>query len=66
MHFSTAAVIAALPFLTTALPSPAPKNGISIDLAKRSGSRRADGTVDAAKLKANIKSSVALASFLGI
>ena len=66
MHFSTAAVIAALPFLTAALPSPAPKNGISIDLAKRSGSRRADGTVDAAKLKANIKSSVALASFLGI
>ncbi|VDB98852.1 unnamed protein product [Peniophora sp. CBMAI 1063] len=59
MHFSTATVIAALPFLVAALPSPAPKNGIAVDLAKRSGSRRADGTVDPAKLKANIKASVA-------
>ena len=59
MHFSTAVVVAALPFLTAALPSPAPKSGITIDISKRSNSRRADGSIDKTQIKANIKSSVA-------
>ncbi|KAI0064447.1 acid protease [Artomyces pyxidatus] len=60
MHFSTAFVLAALPFLTAAAPlTAAPRSGKSISLAKRNPMRRADGTVDVSTLEAKIAFSVA-------
>ena len=52
MYFTPALVLAALPFLIAAAPSEErPRDGISIPIAKRSGIRNADGTVNGAKLQ---------------
>jgi hypothetical protein len=59
MFFSTAFVIAALPFLSEALPAPVPRpKGFSIPLSKRDAARRADGSVDQAVLAASVLDSV--------
>jgi cathepsin D len=58
MYFPSAFVIAVLPFLVAAVPSPAPR-GVTIPLAKRSAIFSADGTVDRTAVQASIKNSVA-------
>ena len=61
MYFSPTFVLAALPFLISAASIDGnPRDGISIPIAKRSGSRNADGVVDIAKLQVGIQRTVAL------
>ncbi|KAI0310964.1 acid protease [Amylostereum chailletii] len=59
MYFSAAFVLAALPFLAAAVPSPEARPGLAVPIQKRETIRRADGVVDLAAAKASIKKSVA-------
>lgn len=60
MHFFPALVLAALPFLVTAVLLEEDSHvGLSIPIAKRSGLRNADGVVDIAKVKAGLRFTIA-------
>ncbi|KAH8997787.1 acid protease [Lactarius hatsudake] len=60
MYFSPALVVAALPFLVSAGPfEETSRGGVSIPIAKRSGFRNRDGVVDATKLQAGLRRTVA-------
>ncbi|KAI0058456.1 acid protease [Artomyces pyxidatus] len=62
MYFSTAVVLAALPFLAAAAPleaTPTAKSGTAIPIARRNPVRRHDGTVDAHALARRRAHSVA-------
>ena len=71
MHFSPAFVIAALPFLVAASPSPGPfvthgtgRMGISIPLSKRSNQRGENGVANLDKLKAHMHNAIVYVSIL--
>ncbi|KAH9041268.1 acid protease [Lactarius pseudohatsudake] len=60
MYFSPALAIAALPFLVSAAPfEELSRDGVSIQIAKRSGFRNPDGVVDVTKLQAGLRRTVA-------
>ncbi|KAI0043077.1 acid protease [Auriscalpium vulgare] len=62
MYFSAAFILAALPFLATAVPiaeTPTARSGVAIPIAKRSTLHRADGSVNAEVLQRKVRSSVA-------
>ncbi|THH03578.1 hypothetical protein EW146_g10393 [Bondarzewia mesenterica] len=60
MHFSSAFILAALPFLTAASPiTQMPRAGMAIPIAKRSSFRAADGSVNTMVLRSQVQRSVA-------
>ncbi|KAI0042304.1 acid protease [Auriscalpium vulgare] len=62
MYFSAAFVLAALPFLATAVPvaeTPSARSGVAIPIAKRSSLHYADGAVNLKVLQKRLRSSVA-------
>ncbi|KAI0306143.1 acid protease [Multifurca ochricompacta] len=59
MRFSAAFVLAVIPFLVDAAPSPAaPRDGLSIPITKRAGFRNAEGVVDISKLQSSLRRTV--------
>ncbi|KII89342.1 hypothetical protein PLICRDRAFT_53792 [Plicaturopsis crispa FD-325 SS-3] len=60
MHFTLGTVLAVLPLLAAAAPSPKPaKRGARIPIAKRSNLKIADGSVNATALRSHLATSVA-------
>ncbi|KAI0040132.1 acid protease [Auriscalpium vulgare] len=59
MYFSAAFVLAALPFLATAVPTPSAPSGVAIPIAKRSFLHHADGSVNTTLLQRKVRASVA-------
>ncbi|THH15734.1 hypothetical protein EW146_g4790 [Bondarzewia mesenterica] len=64
MHFSSAFILAALPFLAAASPiTQMPRAGMAVPIAKRSSFRAADGSVNTTVLRSQVQRSVATVGF---